>query len=258
MKRSNDRITNMVLNYIGEETLNNIDSFSDNLKNQPHINFSKYEELNNFFGNGVYDNISNQEIDSIRYYTGISYREINAVLRDNWTYETNGLLTEEKKHEYLELANEIGNSIEKVAPLPGNIATYRGVDLSSFKRYGVNTLEDLLNLKGEYFYEQAFTSTSLIRSASFFDRDLEWHSRCNIEIKYIIPAYSTEGVPLLDTNTSYSSNQSEYLINKSSLSKIVDVQLSEDRTKAYVTMALIPQKVWDKQKQENDNQTREI
>ena len=253
MKKSNDRITNMILNYIGNNTLEDINNYINKIQREKFNIFDNNSILSFFNNEELYSNISNQEIELIRYYTGIAYRKINAILRDNWNYETNGLLTDEKKDEYRKLSSDISSVIDRIPPLKNNIITYRGSTLSPFKRYGINSLEDLLSLNGEYYYEQAFTSTSLIREASFFDRALEWHSKCDIEIAYLIPKDSNEGIPLLDSNTSYSKQQSEYLINKGSLSKIKDVKLSPDKTKAYITMLLIPKRIWNKDIQRDNN-----
>lgn len=245
MKRSNDRITDMVLKYIDIDYL---ESCIEDYKNREYYDFKNIK--NNL--DDIYQDITNEEIDLIRYYTGVSYREINAVLRNNWNYETNGILTEEKLTEYKKIASNISDAISRTKSLNNDIKVYRGVSLDAFKRYGINSLDELLSLKGEYYYEQAFTSTSLEKDASFFDRPLEWHSQCNIEITYLVPKESEDGIPLLTNQTSYSKNQSEFLINSGSLSKIIDVNLSEDKTKAYIIMALIPKKVWDRTIEKNN------
>lgn len=246
MKKSNDRKTNMILTYIGDNNLEDINNYLNRLQNDNFTNFNDFNGISNYFNTELYSNISNEEIELIRYYTGMSYKEINAILRDNWNYETNGLLTEEKKKEFRKIAYNISSAIDRSLPLRSNIITYRGTNLEAFKSYGINSLEDLLKLKDEYYYESAFTSTSLIRENSFFDRPLEYHNNCNIEITYIVPKDSNDGIALLDDNTSYSKVQSEYLLNCGSLFKIVDVKLSEDKRKAYITMILIPKKIWNK------------
>ncbi len=43
-------------------------------------------------------------------------------------------------------------------------------------------------------------------------------SFCNIEIEYLIPEESNDGITLINDDLSYPKVQSEYLINKSSLS----------------------------------------
>ena len=44
---------------------------------------------------------------------------------------------------------------------------------------------------------------------------------------------------------SYSKNQSEFLINSGTLTRIVDVMINDDG-KVYMTAVIIPKKVWDK------------
>lgn len=198
-----------------------------------------------FYLSDFYSNVSFEEIDKVRYYTGIAYKDINSILRGNWNYETNGMLTEEKRKKNVELANDLSRIISNTTNIPANIKTYRGVGLYSFKDYGINSIEELSQLKGQYYFDSGFASTSLIRERSFFDRLLEYHDDCNIEIEYLIPEESNDGIPLLTDELSYSKVQSEYLINKENLSKIVDVKISLDGTKAYLKAILVPQKIWN-------------
>ena len=59
--------------------------------------------------------------------------------------------------------------------------------------------------------------------------------------------------PLINDDLSYSKIQSEYLINKSSLSKIIDVKISTDGKLAYMKVVLIPQKMWNITYNKNDS-----
>ena len=126
-----------------------------------------------------------------------------------------------------------------------NIKTFRGVSLISFKDYGISSIKELTSMIGEYYYESGFTSTSLLRGKSFFARNLEWHDDCNIEIEYFIPAECSDGIPLITGDLSYSSNQSEFLLNKGSICKIIDVSISEDGESAHLKAVFIPEKVWN-------------
>ena len=193
----------------------------------------------------LYRNNNYSELEKLRYYTGYSFRDINALLRGKWNYEVNGLLTEEKRKEYMKLSEDIRKLILNSPKLLASIKTYRGASLSQFYSCGVTKLEDLINLKGQYLYDEAFTSTSLMRNTSFFNRDLEYHEQCPIEIEYLIPEGSNDGVPLITEDLSYSSVQNEYLINSSNFSKILDVVISEDKKRAYMKVLLVPEKVYN-------------
>lgn len=242
---SPNRIVNSVLRMIGEEQMTNIDEYTDTIMSNGFKSFKTREELLEFFNLSV-SGVSIKDIENIRYYTGTSFRNINAVLRNNWNYEMNGLLTDEKKSELLKLSNEINESIDNVSmELSTGIKVYRGVSLSTFKDYGISNISDLKNLVGQYIYERGFTSTSLIRDKSFFDKDLEWGEKCNIEIEYYIPQGFEEGVPLITDELSYSKDQSEFLISSGTLTRIVDVVISDDG-KVYITAVIIPKKIWDK------------
>lgn len=101
-----------------------------------------------------------------------------------------------------------------------------------------------------------FTSTSLIRDKSFFDRDLEYHEKCDVEIEFLIPKECNEGIPLINKDLSFSSEEeSEFLLDSHSLSKIIDVKISEDKKKAYLKGVFIPKKIYDKAYREENNKS---
>ena len=246
----------LILKYIGNEQLSEINAFASEVNKREFMDFSSLEEVKAFFIDYLadfYNNNSISDIDNIRAYTGIAFRRFNSVLRGTWNYDTNGLLTDDAKVEYLNLANKLSECIERSSTLPTNIKTYRGVSLERFKDYGITSLEDLNSLENKYYYDSGFTSTSLVRDKSFFNRELENHELCNIEIEYLIPEEANDGIPLIDDNLSYSKVQNEYLINKGSLSKIIDVKISPDGNLAYIKAVLIPQKMWNITYNKNDS-----
>ena len=246
----------LILKYIGNEQLSEINAFASEVNKREFMDFSSLEEVRAFFTDYLadfYNNNSISDIDNIRAYTGIAFRRFNSVLRGTWNYDTNGLLTDDAKVEYLNLANKLSECIERSSTLPTNIKTYRGVSLERFKDYGITSLEDLNSLENKYYYDSGFTSTSLVRDKSFFNRELENHELCNIEIEYLIPEEANDGIPLIDDNLSYSKVQNEYLINKGSLSKIIDVEISPDGKLAYIKTVLIPQKMWNITYNKNDS-----
>ena len=180
-----------------------IDTFVNDVSKRNFIGFSSLEEVSAFFTDYLaefYNNNSINDIDTIRAYTGIAFRRFNSVLRGTWNYDTNGLLIDDAKVEYLNLANKLSECIERSSTLPTNIKTYRGVSLERFKDYGITSLEDLNSLENKYYYDSGFTSTSLVRDKSFFNRELEYHEFCNIEIEYLIPEEANDGIPLIDDN----------------------------------------------------------
>ena len=251
-----NRKLNLILKYIGNDRLTEINDFASEVSKRDFIEFSSLDEVKAFFIDYLaefYNNNSRNDIDNIRAYTGIAFRRFNSVLRGIWDYDTNGVLTDEMKSEYLDYANKLSECIEKSTTISSNIKTYRGVSLDSFKDYGISSLEELKSLENKYYYESGFTSTSLIRDKSFFNRELEYHDFCNIEIEYLIPEESNDGIPLINDDLSYSKIQSEYLINKSSLSKIIDVKISTDGKLAYMKVVLIPQKMWNITYNKNDS-----
>ena len=251
-----NKTVNLILKYIGIDKQTELDTFVNDVSKRNFVEFSSLEEVSAFFIDylaGFYNNNSRSDIDNIRAYTGIAFRRFNSVLRGIWNYDTNGPLTDEMKSKYLDYADNLSECIEKSPTLSSNIKTYRGVSLDSFKGYGISSLEDLKSLENKYYYESSFTSTSLVRDKSFFNRELENHELCNIEIEYLIPEEANDGIPLINDDLSYSKVQSEYLINKSSLSKIIDVKVSSDGKLAYIKAVLIPQKMWNITYNKNDS-----
>ena len=262
MFMNENRKLNMILKYIGNEKLTEIDEFASEVSKRYFIEFSSDKEVEVFFIDylaDIYSDYSLEEMNNIRSYTGISFKDVNAILRGLWSYEDSGMLTEEKKKNSIELLNNLSKSIEKLRCISANIKAYRGTSLNSFKDYGIMSLNDLVSLKGKYYFESGFTSTSLLRNKSFFNRKLEYHEFCNIEIEYLIPKESNDGLPLITDELSYSKDQNEFLLNKSSLLKIIEVKISSDGKKAYIKAVLIPQKMWNisfnKESQLNSSKT---
>lgn len=245
-----DKVTNMVLKYAINDRLDEMNFYIDDVVSRDYVSFDNIEQVNCFFKNNIdnmYSNYNYEELSDLRYYTGSSFKEVNAILRNNWTYDVNGELTKEKESNYRIMASNISGIINsKGTELNSNIKVYRGVNINAFKKFGVNSLADLISLKGQYVYDSGFISTSLVRENSFFDRELDYHEPCNIEIEYLIPNESDDGVPLINPELSYNSKeQTEYLINSGNLSRVVDVVLDEINNKAYLKMVYIPKKVWD-------------
>ena len=238
-----------VLRLIGKDVIDDVELYINDAKSRDYLNFNSEEEINLFFKGfmkDVYNNHSYDEIDNIRYYTGISFNSINSLLRGYWDYDKNGLLTEEKKEEIIEISSEIEESLINMPNLNSNIKAYRGVDINYFRDYDIHSLDDLNKLVNQYYFDSGFISTSLLQETSFFDKDLEYHDKCNIEIEYLIPEECSEAIPLINDDLSYSKSQNEFLICKSSLSKIVDVNVDSDENKAYISMLYIPQKIRNK------------
>ena len=87
---SQNRITNSVIRLIGEETMNNVEQYVSDVKNRSYKSFNSLDEAKSFFDGymqNFYFNSNLSDIENIKYYTGPSFKEINAVLRNNWNYE---------------------------------------------------------------------------------------------------------------------------------------------------------------------------
>lgn len=195
-------------------------------------------------------NLTETDFLTIRSYTGYNFRNINAILRNNWNYENNGALTEEAKEKYLYLSHELDSLISKFPSINTPFISYRGTTIKEFSKYNIKTIDELLFLKGKYLYEEGFTSTSLTEENSYFNKNINGEN-INIEIKYIVPNKSNDGIPLLTNNLSYSSNQEEYLLNRNTLSRVLDVKIDNDT--AIITVLVIPKSLWNHQEKEINN-----
>lgn len=247
MIKSNNYTTNFVLNYIGVDRLKNIELFIKEVCTRQFRTINSSEELTNEFHNIInsfYATLTENEIMSIKTYTGYNFRNINSILRGKWDYEQNGQLTKDIMNHFKNVADSIYNSFIKNQNLEVDLITYRGVNLQTFQDYGIYNIEQLKQLENQYFYESGFTSTSIIKNTSFFNKKLDWGYSSNIEIEYLIPKESDDGIFLCTDELSYSKLQNEYLIKSGSLSKIINVNISPNKT-AHIKMVLIPEKIWN-------------
>ncbi len=243
-----------ILDYMGEEKVAEVDQYVDDLIRRDYVTFTSDEQIADFFleyMNDFYQNTKKEEKQDIRAYSGILFREVNSVLRNRWNYEENGELTDIKKEEVDAVTATIEKVIERQNALSDNIKVYRGVDASIFQECGITSLEELSSLKGKYYYDSGFTSASFIRERSFFDRPLEFHNTCNVEIEYLIPKEESDILPLITSDLSYSPVQTECLIARGNLSKIVEVSVDSEQNRAYLKAALVPKKVWDETLERN-------
>ena len=199
--------------------------------------------------------LSQEELMVLREYTGYNFKKINALLRNNWNYEEHGRKTEEEEIRFREDIGLIDQIVDKFPKNNKAFITYRGSTLHSFSKYGISSLEELISLKGKYLYEEGFTSTSLDEESSYFNKEI-FGKINNVETKYIIPPYSQDGIPLINEQLSYSPNQNEYIIERNSLSKVIDVEIKDDQ--AIITVLLIPKSIWNKKekKETKENVSR--
>lgn len=237
------------ISELGPERLQELSDFADELDVIDCKEFKTNEEIENTFheyNKETLTSLANEEIGSIKEYSGYNYKYINSVMRGIWNYEELGVHSDEKEKRFLDAAGTISKSIQKSPRLPENVKTFRGANLSSFRGYNVQNLEDLNQLEGQLFYEQGFTSSSLKSDQSFANKKFDdtYREQCNIEIEYLVPSGSHDGVAMLSNDLSYSPGQKEYLFDKGSLFKILNVDVANDN--AHIKMALLPKDLWDR------------
>ena len=209
-----------IYSLIKGDKLININNFIQKEDFNSYIEFKDEQEITGIFMPLI--NIFTKEtapvlITALRKYTGASFKDINAILRNNWDNEINGEVDKEK--------------IKEISELTTNI-----------EKDGVQNLNELNHLKEHFIYEDGFTSTALTKEASYFETEIENHGTSNILIKYYVPKEFNEGAPLISDILSYKKEQLEFLLSKESLAKVLDIKISEN--KAIIETILIPKSIW--------------
>lgn len=248
MEKGMSDITKYLFRYLEKGKEEELDIYVNDTLQREYLTLSTDEEVAEVFGEMAAEftyGLTHQEALNLRSYTGFSHKEINAIMRDKWTYEQHGLLTTEKRQDYSQIGEAVEKIIFKFPPLERNIKTYRGVTLAQFRDYGIYTLEDLTAMQGKYFYDSGFSSTSLVRKSSLYNTEAFQIGKRNIEIEYLIPEECHDGALLLDDYTSHYKAENEYLINSGSLIRIISVDIDKENNTAYLRAVLIPKKIWD-------------
>ncbi len=222
---------------------------SEALADQPKT-YSSVEDYmvdNPNYDQEVDTSLSQREKDSILQYSGYRYAWINSVERGFWDYEKLGRKTPEAEKEIRSTANAIDMAIMKSPAPKQSFTTFRGTNLDGFRDYGIESLSDLVKMKGQFMLERGFASTSMLSERSFVGNeysDNPLRSKTDIEIRYLIPSQSHDTVALTDASLSYSPEQAEVLLNRNSLSYVSDV--NQDKDGHYVVDAiLVPRSVYD-------------
>ena len=229
-----------------EDVLNSI---NQSLESTPALYGSTEEFLaaNPDYDEKIDTNLSPDEKKAVKEYSGYSFAWINSVARGFWDYDKMGRKTPEMEEEIKETTRGIVSAIKKAPAPTQDFMTFRGTNLDGFRAYGINSLEDLTRMKGQFTLEQGFTSTALARERSFVEHKENgfWVGSSNIEIHYHIPAGADEVLALTSEDLSYSPGQTEVLIDHSTLNYISDVVFDRDGH-AVVDMILVPRSVYDK------------
>lgn len=244
------RVTNSILRMMGEESRKEIDNYLEHISAKDFLIINSMELLSNIFGKSIDDfliSLSEDELMDLRTWTSYNFSNINAILRNTWTYEVNGLLTEEKKNQLRELTDRISKIFTKYNNPQIDFIAFRGTTIGSFKDYGITDLQELENLEGKFLYEQGFTSASIIESSCYFKKDFNDLKKYNIEVRYLVSSECNDGVLLVNNDTSHYLGESEYLMDKGSLSKVINVKVDKDNDTAIMTVVLIPKKIYDRE-----------
>lgn len=249
LEKGTNRQIKSYLRFISEDNKVNMDYFYLESLNREYKKINADEDIEKYLINEA---LSNNDNDLLLNYSGFNYKHINAALRGTWNYEDNGNIS--TVEEYQSLGNKIKSLIsEHPTLLNDNIIAYRGVNLNYFKQYGIENIEELKALEGNYILDFGFVSTSLKEEKCFFQKENELGYKYNIKIEYMIPKEFKEGI-FLDEDKAYNPEQKEYLINSSNLSRVSSVTINADNT-AILRATIIPRELYDEYYQQ---QTKEI
>lgn len=241
LKKGESKIVNRYLKYISKENMQDANEFFLNCFIRDYQRFSSMPEVSSVFNVPGY--ISYDDAFYIRKLSGYNYFDINSALRDRWSYDENGNVS--RKNEFLKIASKISHIIASNSHSFGDFVTYRGVSLSYFKDYGIESLEDLKCLEGKFLFDKGFVSTSLVESSSFFKKSIEPGKDYNVKIEYLVPSEFEDGIYIGGNSTfTYRPEENEYLINGSNLARVASVRIEEDNT-ATLTAVMIPKSIYD-------------
>ena len=227
-----------VFRMIDVEEKNNIGKFCSACSFREYRTFTDPEMALMACDSGVYDS---DVIDVLKDYSGYNYRRINASARGRWNYEKHGLLREREIFD--KIATDLREAIDNNQRSVGNIKVFRGVPLSYFSEYGIESLEDLKSLEGGFLLDKGFVSTSLIDKDCYYRKPNELGLNYNVKIEYLIPEEFEDGISL--GNATYCPGQHEYLINALNIANVVDV-IMDGEDGCIVRAMMIPKKVYDK------------
>ena len=184
----------------------------------------------------------------IRGYSGFSeFQLVNQVARGIWNPDILGPKTEKLMARAKELTTDIQDTLERAPSLGEDTAVFRDTNLDGFRDYGIHSLDELTKLQNQFYIDRGFLSTSMTRDESFFQKGFDdtYRKPCNIQIRYQVPKEFHKGIALINKELSYSPQQNEYLMDKSLLSYISDVQIDSENDCAYLTATVIPTELYD-------------
>lgn len=233
-----------------QNAMEKIGVFLDEAEQRDYATFDSEEDLlesTREYQDAVSETLSYDEKDALKNYTGYGYKYINQFARGIWNYDFLGERTPESISKAESETQMLTRAIDKAPAIGADILTARGTNLDSFHGYNVAELADLSSLKGQFFLETGFTSTAIVHEKGFAGRDLDDPTRekCNVEILYMIPGETDDAVALLTDEVSYSPNQTEYLLQKGTLSYIKEVRVDPEHNSAQLVMMVIPRSIYE-------------
>lgn len=236
-KIGTSRYTRMLFRMLSPERELALDSFcSDCAKRE----YTKFDSLDHAYTHIKFPRLVYKDCESLRHFSGFSYFDLNRAAKGTWNYEENG--SGERMEKYKKYAYDINSAIENNQSSIGNVRVYRGVPIKYFREYGINSIDELDTLEGQYLLNSGFASTSLVEDKCFYRSDPQNGVNYNVMIEYLVPEEFTDGICI--GGLSHYAKEGEYLINLWNLAQVIGVRKEND-DRAIVQAMLVPKKVYD-------------
>lgn len=235
MEKGKSNITTKIEKQFDEGILQQIEQLEKDYLTFKTIRPTFEKELDFFL-----KKLSQKDALYIRNYTGDNCKKINGILRNKWDGEKQTIKDKQRIKKNIDIMDKM---IKNFPSISDAFVTYRGTTIEEFKKYNINDLEELKYLEGNYLFEEGYTSTSLDQENSYYQKEV-LGVIANIETTYLIPPNTQEGMPLLSEKLSYSTNQQEYVLQRNTLSKVLQVEINKETAK--ITALVIPKKIWNK------------
>ncbi len=236
MEKGVSKYVSQVLRWMDPELQDGFYSFCSEAARREYTEYTNLDMALMCIGKPNYGD----EVDAFVEYSGVNFRHINSAMRDRWNYEDNGHI--DRKERFREVGSRMSSAIDQNQASIGNTKVFRGVTLDYFRDYGIESMDELELMKGNFLCDKGFVSTSLTRDASFYKRETDLGLDYRVGIEYLVPEEFGDGICI--SNVAYDQDQGEYLINTANMAKVVDVRRDGDGV--ILTAVLVPKKVYDK------------
>ena len=156
MKKGYSKKVDSLFKFLDNEEIDNIKEYiaSDD---REYLEYKNVDAID-FFN----EDYSGDDISIFRSYSGYIYQYVNNAINGSWDYSYDG--DEKFKNRCLEIGRELNEILLNSKNLSSNnFKVFRGVPISFFKEYAIESISELINLNNKYLFDYGFTSNSFLR-----------------------------------------------------------------------------------------------